>query len=659
MPRPEFPSPFDPARLLVFLLLAVLPIVAAGCSADDDATADNVGSETSSTADQETADGQPDTDGVESDATDQNGSDDQDGAGDQDETTIGPDQGFEAGPDILVWAHDIEPPDLHLDDPLNGLVVTSWIREGLLESLFGVDQNLEYYPELLAREPTVTAADGADVTIEYQLRDGLTWSDGVPLTANDVAYTHEILIEGCTIEADGSVVDGIDDGCVYLAADRSGIDLVTGFEVISDTRFTVTMAAFYPDWRSMYRQIYAAHAFGQDAASVNRNLRTMSSPSGPLPASGPLVFERWDRGVGISLTRNDRYHGSSSPDATSAGPASIGGVRIQFLPTAEAIIDVITAGSAHIVMTTARPEFEALAASDGFEVTTTAGETYEHWGFNLLNRHLAKPAVRQAIALAIDKQALAEEVFSPLFGPESRNLTTGNAYWMPSQAPYVDHQANLIGATADQAIAVLESAGYTRVGGGVFRHPVDGPLVLRAGTTGGNTLREREQEVLQQQLAEVGIEIEIDNVSGGSYFRERPFAPEALAASASRGAEGDPDLWDITQFARLGGPWPGGQSGAFRAGVTSNPYGFNNPEFDTLASECDATVDDGERADCYNELDRFVTTLDRGEDGLFIIPLVQRPMFNGHLVSAIEVAGVAPDTLGGGPLVNVVDYVRR
>ena len=59
----------------------------------------------------------------------------------------------------MVWITATEPPDLHLDDPGNGLTITSWVREGLLESLFGVGPDLTYHLELLAAEPTVTARD--------------------------------------------------------------------------------------------------------------------------------------------------------------------------------------------------------------------------------------------------------------------------------------------------------------------------------------------------------------------------------------------------------------------------------------------------------------------------------------------------------------------
>ena len=99
-----------------------------------------------------------------------------------------------------------------------------------------------------------------------------------------------------------------------------------------------------------------------------------------------------------------------------------------------------------------------------------------------------------------------------------------------------------------------------------------------------------------------------------------------IACSTSGGAEGNCDLWDITQFAWQGGPWPGGQTASYRAGGENNPYGFANDAFEARADECDATTDDAERAACYNELDTYVTTLTLdAENGLFMLPLTQKP----------------------------------
>ena len=630
-------------RLVVALaLVAGLALGAAGCSNGDDPAS---------------IDGTPEADDGQAAAR----SPDTRGSVPQPETA--PEQQDEDVPAVaegfVVWVHEQEPPDLHLDDPNNNLTITSWIRRALLEGLFGISVDIDHYPELLSAEPRLTVDDDRRVTIDYTLRDGLTWSDGTPLTAADVEYTHRIITEGCDTEADGSILDGSSEGCRYLMGDRTGYDLVTGFEVTSDTQFTISMASFFAGWRGLYDEVFAAHAFGEDAAAVNANLAGWRGPGGVLPSAGPLVFDGWEPGVAMRLVRNDAYHGSTSPDARNRGVASIEGVQISFVADDDAMIEAVLAGEAQLMFTQAELGFERLVESDDFEVAATAGSTFEHWGLNLLNTHLAKPEVREALAHALDKGAVVAALYEPLFGTALPPEGLGNTYWMATQAHYEDHQAGYAGGNVDEARRLLESAGYVPGGDGVYRHPVDGRLSLRVGTTGGNALREQEQQLIAEQLAEAGIEIVIDNVAGGAYFRERPFAESALAASVSGGAEGDPTIWDITQFAWVGGPWPGGQSGSYRGGSINNPYGFDSPEFDARASECDAMVDDGERAGCYNELDTYVTTLERGDDGLFMLPLTQKASFYGYRTDQVAAVGVAPDTDDGGPLVNVVDIELR
>ena len=215
----------------------------------------------------------------------------------------------------VVWAHPVEPPGLAVADQVDGgLYTTAWIREGVLEGLYRVDADRAHQPELLSTDATVTANDNGTVTIDYQLRSGLRWSDGEALTAEDVAYTHEILMEGCLREADGSAIDVSDEGCVYPLRDRTGYDLVTEFTVVDDTRFSVRMAAFYPDWRSLYPHVFAAHVLGDDAASVAARLDGLAtgeaSPDSSLPWSGPLTVERWGQGS-LVLAVNELYQRAS------------------------------------------------------------------------------------------------------------------------------------------------------------------------------------------------------------------------------------------------------------------------------------------------------------------------------------------------------------
>lgn len=616
-------------------------LVLAACGSDDaaeevDEPTDNTEAEAEgeSDGDEDTADADADAD-----------------AGDEPAEEVA---GAEGG--TLVWAHEQEPPDLHLDDPENNLSITSWIRSAMIEGLFGISGATEYYPELLADDGELATNDDGSVTGTFTMRDGLTWSDGTPLTAEDVIFTFNAIMA-----TDGETEDG-EPNYVYLFGDRTGWDTITDISADGST-LTITWSEFFAGYKGVLNEIYPAHQFSDDpataAAELNDSLREWTAPTGDTIASaGPMLFDSWEKGVQMNLVRNDAYAGSNSPDALNDGVAFVDGVQINFVTDTDAQINALQAGEAQIVMTQPQLAFEDLAGSDEFTVATSPGPVFEHWGLNLNNVHLAKPAVREALAFSMDKTEVMAGLYTPLFGDTLPAEGLGNTMWLSNQSAYEDHAgaAGYGAGDVDSARAALEGAGYTENGDGIYEHPEDGVLSLRVGTTGGNRLREIQQELIQAQMGDAGIDIVIDNVEGGAYFSEVPFSADAIACATSGGAEGNCEIWDITQFAWVGGPWPGGQIASYRAGGPNNPYGFANDDFEAKADECDATVDDAERADCYNVIDRYVTTLELDpENGLFMLPLTQKPSFYGY-TSDLSQAGVAPDAQGAGPLTNVADF---
>jgi peptide/nickel transport system substrate-binding protein len=624
-------------------LTAASALVFAACGSDD---ADTSSGEASTETNAPAEDDAPAEDApVETDAP----------AGD--DAPAATDAPADGGGNTLVWAHEQEPPDLHLDDPENNLSITSWIRSAMIEGLYGISGSTEYYPELLDGEATLTTNDDGTVTGSYVLRDGLVWSDGDDLTADDVKWTLDVLLA-----SDGEDEDG-DPVYVYLLGDRTGLDTITDITVSSATEFSITWSSFFAGYQGVGNEIYPMHQFDADpaaaAAELNEGLRDWTTPSGDtIASSGAMAFGSWNKGVQMDLVRNDAYNGSNSPDAQNDGVAFVAGVQINFVTDTDAQINALQAGEAQIVMTQPQLAFEDLASSDDFTVASSAGPVFEHWGLNLNNVHLAKPAVREALAFSMDKTEVMAGLYTPLFGDSLPAEGLGNTMWLSNQSTYENHagDAGYGAGDVDSAVAALEGVGYTQNGDGIFEHPEDGVLTLRVGTTGGNRLREIQQELIQAQMKDAGIDIVIDNVEGGAYFGEIPFSEDAIACAVSGGAEGNCGIWDITQFAWVGGPWPGGQIASYRAGGENNPYGFANDTFEAKADECDATVDDADRAACYNEIDRYVTTLELDpENGLFMLPLTQKPSFYGF-TSDLSQAGVAPDAQGAGPLTNVADF---
>ncbi|MEM9517488.1 MAG: hypothetical protein AAGA42_21755, partial [Actinomycetota bacterium] len=138
-------------------LAAAAALVAAACGSDDD-DGDSGEGTTATTAE---------SGGEDTTATTEGGD-----SGGSDDTAAGGEGG------TLIWAHEQEPPDMHLDDPNNNLSITSYIQQALLDGLYTITAATEFAPELLAQEGEIVENDDGSVTVNFVLRDGLVWSDG-------------------------------------------------------------------------------------------------------------------------------------------------------------------------------------------------------------------------------------------------------------------------------------------------------------------------------------------------------------------------------------------------------------------------------------------------------------------------------------------------
>jgi ABC-type transport system substrate-binding protein len=227
------------------------------------------------------------------------------------------------------------------------------------------------------------------------------------------------------------------------------------------------------------------------------------------PAAGPFVFEEWQRGDYIRLTRNENYW-KVDPETGQQLPW-LDAVEFRFIPETESLIYSFTQREVDVIQPPPAPatidrlrELE----SAGAEVQVKPGPVWEHLNFQFgpanrnaesLNRYVA---FRQAIALAIDSNALASLVG---WLPVSSMLSPGG-----EEGPWAQYGQDL--PKARQLLAVAcEQAG---------RVCEAQPPVLIFSTTSNADERPRIAESLETTLGAIGIDVELQLEDSQLFFGE-------------------------------------------------------------------------------------------------------------------------------------------
>ena len=233
------------------------------------------------------------------------------------------------------------------------------------------------------------------------LRDDVVWSDGVPLTAADVAFTHEV--------ARDSVV-----GWPTRAWKRH----VTACEVVDPhtVRFRFD-AVFYDQFRfAKEGWLLPQHLLGQvPRAELGRH------PFARQPVGcGPFVLESWEPGQRIILARNERYFGAPRP--------WLDRVVFEIVPEASLRSERLRAGSIDMTGLEPRQAAElqraATQGETGVRVLAVRGRSYDFIGYNPADPLFQSRAVREALTRAIDRRQIIEalcfgyaEIFEGPFPP--------------------------------------------------------------------------------------------------------------------------------------------------------------------------------------------------------------------------------------------------
>ena len=512
--------------------------------------------------------------------------------------TVDASPGAEAGRVVdggtVVFAAAQQPTTLNAMAPTGGTAVNELIWSAVLSPLWRIGPDGLYEPLLLDAEPEL----GTDpFSVTYTLRDGLQWSDGEPLTARDVVFTHESIVA--------------DDVAVVAA---EGHRLVRRTKVLGDRKVRFEFRRPFAAWRAMFSEprsaILPRHLLR------GRNIAAEWEDRIPV-ASGPFEFDTWQRGQRLVLKRNESYW---------AEPAHLDEVILTFPGDAQAQIDALVAGDADVAGPRAnREQMTQLEDADATAVDVRAGLQWESLDFNLATPPTNRAFVRMAVARAIDRDSLVRAMAG-----EAQPLN--NVLLLGGHPAYTDHWSSAISYDPQAAEDLLVRNGCTRPDD---VYVCDGePLTLDYLSTADTDARIEQFDRIREDLAEVGI-------------RLTPHLVESheLRTTAQR----QEDSWNLLSFWRAGHPSVWETAKTWRCDVQGleSPGGYCNGAVDGLLEAAARILDRDQRDRLWNEADAVMA------GDVPTVPLYQQPTV---LAWNARIDGPANNPTAWGPLWNVADW---
>lgn len=455
---------------------------------------------------------------------------------------------------------------------LSNLEVDRGVQQAIFDSLWRIDENAEFIPNLATEIPTVDnggiSPDG--LTYTFKLRDDASWTDGTPLTAADVIFTHNQVMNP-------DIPSPI----------KIGHDKVTSIEATDDYTITLTLSEAFAPFLIVWSDtlIVPQHILeGQDFLTTDFNA---VSPIG----SGAFIFANRTAGESIELTKNPNWHGD--------GPY-LDTVIIKYLQDTTTLYTQFRTGEVDYT------GIQGITA-DHYEEAQTLEDRVIHVGpsafVEFIYPNFGLPifqdkAVREAMYYAMDKQNIIDQVYLGIPNPAETYLAE-TSWAINPDLP--QHEYN-----PDRAREILEEAGWVLGDDGV-RTKDDLRLSFSNSTTAGNNVREQAQQYLQQTWADVGIEMQIENmppaVIWGEYYLMSQF--DTVMVGEVSGVGGDPDA--TARFASSQIP--------AKTGAGKNTMQYENPEVDELLEQGAQEPDQETRKEIYYRVQEIL------RDDLAVLPI--------------------------------------
>lgn len=379
-----------------------------------------------------------------------------------------------------------------------------------------------------------------DTTFVFTLREGVTFHNGRALTAEDVKYSLERIANPDT-----------------KSPWASQLEPITAIEALDER--TVQMTLSEP-----YGPLLATLSSGWAAIVPQEEVETSGDLQATMVGTGPFALTEYTADTRTIMSAFAGYWESGLPE--------LGNLTWSILPDESSRLAAIRTGEIGLTTLADAASVELAGQSEGVQVINQETTDYYLLGLNTQEAPFDNVAVRQAISLAVDRQAIMDTVF---FGNGS--VTGPVVPTLGDWATPVD-QLPLYSRDLDRAKELLAEAGLED---GFTMSIVASPLYPEFINIA---------LVIQQQLQEVGITVELDQVEWGTFI-DRWVARDFQSFVSFNGSGNDPDR----------ALYP-----ALHTGGSVNAFQFSDEAIDALLEQGRTTLDPAQRQEIYREAEQKI-----------------------------------------------------
>lgn len=435
--------------------------------------------------------------------------------------------------------------------------------------LFYGDNTFKIHAGLATEVPTAqNGGISADLkTYTIHLKPNLKWSDGSPLTIDDVAFTINLFKNPAFGAKSASSAFAEIASVTTKGTDTVVIQLSQPDVTFLSVGMTDPLA-FAPLPKAVYGSM--------DPATIQKSSNNFQ----PKVVSGPFTISDRVQGDHINTVKNPNYY--------QAGKPYLAGVNFKVIPDQNTILTALQGGtitSSWFLDVTKLATYKTIS---NYTLTSDkASGAFEAIVFNLHNPILADQKVRQALTMGADPSQVIKSVLNGTADPTCDD-SVGSFAHEPSLIPCYKFDQTA-------ASSLLEQDGWT-MGSDNYRHKNGKTLELRYSTTSNNTKRSNTQQILQAQWKQIGVKINIVDYPAATYFGTVLPQGNFDLGEFEESLGYDPNdnvLWNSKQTAANGG----------------QNYGFySNPTVDQALATEQSTGDQSKRMAAFHTIHEALLT---------------------------------------------------